>query len=63
MKKIAIFFTHPGFEPETAVCVNIVGSCAVFNRIYSLVICIIIRFKVCTNSNLQTPEISADYSA
>jgi len=39
-----------------------VGGCAIFNRIYSPVICIIFGFEVCANSNLKTHEFSADYS-
>jgi len=39
------------------------GGCAIFNRIYSPVICTIFRFEVCANSNLQTHEFSTDYSA
>jgi len=39
-----------------------VGGCAIFNRIYSPVICIIFRFEVCAKSSLQTHEFSADYS-
>ena len=38
------------------------GVCAIFNSIFSPVICILFRFKVCANSTLQTHEFSADYS-
>ena len=61
-KKLISFLDTPGFEPGTAVLEHCLGNCAIFNRIYFLVICIIIRFEVCANSNLQTHMISADYS-
>jgi len=47
---------------RTGDIVIMVGDCAIYNRIYSPVICIILRFEVCANFSLQTHEFSADYS-